>query len=331
MGNLKLGDWAVEVPGIPGYSPNIGDTGVSEILGTSYQTVIGPDGKEWLSENLLWTSRGTWWLSAGADDGDGRYYNSADADVLSATLVDGWRIPTYNDVLALFASLASPAGPYPDIVVPTHWRTPNVANNATGLAITPTGRYDAFYPAWQDPKWFPGIEYPYAEFIQAVRPGYGSGWTVWGVNQDNTNAFAGAPGTYPSNTANRHPVRLVRDVVPVPPTPPAHISGTHDLLVLPSGQAETTESLAQRIDVRLRTFLGEHWLNPELGIPWFRDFLTKAPDLAVCRQVLWDTILGVRGVRTINRLDLAINKATRVLTVTFAVNGTDSFTSTITV
>lgn len=108
------------------------------------------------------------------------------------------------------------------------------------------------------------------------------------------------------------------------------LGNTHDVVVT-TGIAETTDSLAQRIDIRLRTFLGEHWLNPELGIPWFRDFLTKAPDLAVCRQVLWDTILGVRGVRTINGLDLAINKATRVLTVTFAVNGTDSFTSTITV
>ena len=62
-----------------------------------------------------------------------------------------------------------------------------------------------------------------------------------------------------------------------------------------------------------------------------QEALPKAPDLAVCRQVLWDTILGVRGVQTINRLDLSINKATRVLTVTFVVNGTDSFTSTITV
>jgi hypothetical protein len=104
---------------------------------------------------------------------------------------------------------------------------------------------------------------------------------------------------------------------------------THDILVLPSGLAETTESLVQRIDIRLRTFAGEHWLNPELGVPWFRDFLTKAPDLAVCRQVLWDVIRGVRGVQSINRLELSIAKGTRALTITFAVNGTDSFTSTI--
>ena len=108
-------------------------------------------------------------------------------------------------------------------------------------------------------------------------------------------------------------------------------NGAHDILIDGDGAAENLADLRQRVDVRLRTFAGEHWLNPELGVPWFRDFLTKAPDLAVCRQVLWDTILGVRGVRAINRLDLSINKATRVLTVTFAVNGTDSFTSTITV
>ncbi len=104
---------------------------------------------------------------------------------------------------------------------------------------------------------------------------------------------------------------------------------THDLVVLSSGQAETTESLAQRVDIRLRTFAGEHWLNPELGVPWFRDFLTKAPDLAVCKQTLWGVVRGVRGVRSINRLDLSIARGTRILTITFAVNGADSFTSTI--
>jgi len=124
----------------------------------------------------------------------------------------------------------------------------------------------------------------------------------------------------PNSTIQRGSLRLVRTPTPIPPT---YSSGTHDLIILPNGRAETTESLAQRVDVRLRTFAGEHWLNPELGVPWFRDFLTKAPDLAVCRQILWDTILGVKGVQAIESLTVALDRPARKMIISFRVRGVD--------
>lgn len=101
-------------------------------------------------------------------------------------------------------------------------------------------------------------------------------------------------------------------------------SGTHDLLILPSGQAETTESLAQRVDIRLRTFIGEHWLNPELGVPWFEEFLRKAPDLAACRQILVAVLQDVPGVVRVESLTVDFAKSSRQLRVSFSVSGTDS-------
>lgn len=100
-------------------------------------------------------------------------------------------------------------------------------------------------------------------------------------------------------------------------------NGVHDILIDGNGAAENLADLRQRVDVRLRTFAGEHWLNPELGVPWFRDFLTKAPDLAVCRQILWDVILGVRGVQTIESLTVSLDRPARKMIISFRVRGVD--------
>ena len=108
------------------------------------------------------------------------------------------------------------------------------------------------------------------------------------------------------------------------PIPPSSTQGTHDLLILPNGRAETTESLAQRVDVRLRTFIGEHWLNPELGVPWFEEFLRKAPDLAACRQILVAVLQDVPGVVAVESVDVTFDKNSRQMRVSFAVSGSDS-------
>ena len=101
-------------------------------------------------------------------------------------------------------------------------------------------------------------------------------------------------------------------------------SGIHDLIVLPSGQAETTESLVQRVDIRLRTFIGEHWLNPELGVPWFEEFLRKSPDPATCRQILVTVLQDVPGVVSVDSLTVTLDKSPRQMRVSFVVSGTDS-------
>jgi len=110
-----------------------------------------------------------------------------------------------------------------------------------------------------------------------------------------------------------------------PPSPPLY--GYHDLVFDDSGRAILVEDLAQRVACRLRTFMGEHWLNPEIGVPWFEEFLgQKNPNLSVCRSLLLTVIQGVPGVTAVTSLDLGFAKNTnsRVLEVRFTVTGTDS-------
>lgn len=317
MGNLKLGDWVEEVP-----VPPVGAIGTADILGSLYPTIIGPEASaEWTTWNLSWAGAGVDYNNDVANRPlFGRLYTHAQMLAIDEELPSGWRVPRLSDWDALVSAsggFSTAGGPLKSAGT-MYWNTPNTgALDTFGIDVRGAGYYksDDGFPWYQ----------------LRETGAYWIGGSVISTNPtDKSQVYfrynTAAVEFYNIDQNTRHfSIRLVRDVAPIIK------SGTHDLLVLPSGLAQTTDSLAQRIDIRLRTFLGEHWLNPELGIPWFRDFLTKAPDLAVCRQVLWDTILGVRGVRTINGLDLAINKATRVLTVTFAVNGIDSFTSTITV
>lgn len=100
-------------------------------------------------------------------------------------------------------------------------------------------------------------------------------------------------------------------------------SGTHDILIDGNGRAETTSSLAQRVDIRLRTFAGEHWLNPEIGVPWFSEFLRKSPDLRLCRQILAAVIQGVDGVQVLESLVLSLDKKSRRMIIDFRVRGVD--------
>lgn len=77
------------------------------ILGDTYQTVIMPDGKEWLAENLKYTGYGVWFQGAASNNGFGRYYLKPDALLIHAMLTDGWRLPTLADTLALYAAIGS--------------------------------------------------------------------------------------------------------------------------------------------------------------------------------------------------------------------------------
>jgi len=100
-------------------------------------------------------------------------------------------------------------------------------------------------------------------------------------------------------------------------------NGKHDL-VLVNGNVSPTAGLDQRIDCALRTFITEHWLNPERGMPWFEEFLKKNPNPNVCKQAFSAVIWSVPGVQQINRLQVAFDNATRQFRVDFAVTGTDA-------
>jgi hypothetical protein len=100
----------------------------------------------------------------------------------------------------------------------------------------------------------------------------------------------------------------------------------HDLALV-NGNLSFTAGLAQRIDCALRTVQGEWWLDPAIGMPYFTEVFKKYPDLTVLKQAFSTVIYGVQGVTKINDLQLTLNRATRVLTVTFHATGTAEIAS----
>lgn len=314
MSSLKLGDWETVVP-----IPPAGTLGTTAIFGRAYGTVVLPGDlrKEWLAENFALASLsgspiGSWWNFGASDDGYGRYYlrTESDALVVSGVLPNGWRVPTIADVADMIAGAGGTfvAGGNLKTIGTTYWTTPNTgAVDTYGFQLRGHGQWH-YIGGWR----YRGTE-GFLWTGDSIVDG-GNTTCIWGCRNTDAEAIIGSTGL---TSAWRFPIRLVRDIAPI------HLVGTHDILVS-SGLAETTDSLAQRVDVRLRTFIGEHWLNPELGVPWFEEFLRKAPDPRLCRQILVAVLQDVPGVVAVESVDVALDKVSRQMRVSFVVSGNDS-------
>ena len=311
MSNLKLGDWETS-------TPVQADSGTAEILGTIYPWKKMPDGKYWIAQNFAWVGTG---FDYAGDSGNraayGRLYQYTQLATITASLDGNFRVPVRADWDALFAAVGGIAVAARKLKEPgtAHWTAPNSATGDYGFAVRGAGY-----------RWFPyGNPVGYFSLNHAARFVLLDGYAAYGdtyqyISFYENNSHCEIPSVADSNDALS--LRLISDIQP--PIPPTHRSGTHDILILPSGQAETTESLAQRVDIRLRTFIGEHWLNPELGVPWFEEFLRKAPDLAACRQILVAVLQDVPGVVSVDSLTVTLDKSPRQMRVSFVVSGTDS-------
>lgn len=77
------------------------------------------------------------------------------------------------------------------------------------------------------------------------------------------------------------------------------------------------DAIDQQIQIRLRTFLNEWFLDTRVGIPYFRDILIKAPNLGVIENIYRDAILSTPGVVTVDYITAEINAAQRTLNLTF--------------
>ena len=97
----------------------------------------------------------------------------------------------------------------------------------------------------------------------------------------------------------------------------------HDLIII-DGNVPLYSGLDQRIDCTLRTFRGEWWLDPTIGVPYFEEILKKNPDMSVVRQAFASVILSVPGVQEVTRLEVKFLRPTRALRVDFEVKGTDT-------
>lgn len=91
-----------------------------------------------------------------------------------------------------------------------------------------------------------------------------------------------------------------------------------DIAVTEYGDITLTESVKQKILMRLRWIKGEWRLGPDLGFSWFEDVLVKSPNLDNIQQFLREEILQVDGVTDAEVTDVKYNAQQRKATFRFA-------------
>lgn len=77
------------------------------------------------------------------------------------------------------------------------------------------------------------------------------------------------------------------------------------------------DAVAQQLLLRLNFFLGEHFLDERVGIPYLTEFYVKNPDLDLLRSIFRRTMLTTPGVVAVDTLTVSINKESRTLEVKF--------------
>lgn len=80
---------------------------------------------------------------------------------------------------------------------------------------------------------------------------------------------------------------------------------------------EDAEGIAQRLQTRLRLYLGEWLLDTTAGVPWREQVLVRGRSVEPARAVLTAQILGCPGVVALPELTLELDPAARALVVTF--------------
>lgn len=171
------------------------------ILGTTYQTVIMPDGKEWMAEHLKdATAGGAWYGGNVANAYLGRHYNSTEVSAMSYP--GGWRVPTKADMDGLGAATGSVAGKAHRFCSSDNWSSTFAVNclDTYGFSFSPTGWYLSgwFFADRYGRIWY-GLDDPTYSWVLSVDAN----------NNSNVNFLNYGKGT--SDTAC---VRLVRDTSP---------------------------------------------------------------------------------------------------------------------
>lgn len=81
--------------------------------------------------------------------------------------------------------------------------------------------------------------------------------------------------------------------------------------------SEDAEGIAQRLQTRLRLYLGEWLLDTAAGVPWRERVLVRGQNTDAARAVLTAQILSCPGVVALPELTLTLDAPSRALAVTF--------------
>ncbi len=89
----------------------------------------------------------------------------------------------------------------------------------------------------------------------------------------------------------------------------------HDLAFV-----EGVDRVVQSLKIRLRTYLGEFFLDTTVGVPYFQDVLVKNPDLNNIEAVLRSIILEDAEITEVTSFVRNFNTSSRAFSCSFTVN-----------
>ncbi len=79
------------------------------------------------------------------------------------------------------------------------------------------------------------------------------------------------------------------------------------------------DEVSQRMSTNFRFFLGEWFLNTELGVPYYQKVLGQKPRVGILQSVFRDAALVTNGVKQVNDIVIDYTSATRTLRVDMTV------------
>lgn len=94
-------------------------------------------------------------------------------------------------------------------------------------------------------------------------------------------------------------------------------------IALNKADIELTDSVCQKISIRLRWFLNEWKYNKNIGVPYYEEVFVKQYDLDNIKQILEEEILSVDEVEEISSLEASVDIENRTLAVSCLVVVTD--------
>lgn len=108
---------------------------------------------------------------------------------------------------------------------------------------------------------------------------------------------------------------------------------THDVVFV-NGDAPVTNtiqtSVAQRLKITLQTFLGEWFLNTEVGVPYFEGIFGKVFNKSAVDLILQNKILEDPGVIEMVSFESSIDNQRRTYSMNFRVRTSEGVTDTVT-
>lgn len=95
---------------------------------------------------------------------------------------------------------------------------------------------------------------------------------------------------------------------------------------------EGVEAIRQHLQCKFRLFLGEWFLDLDVGVPWFQEVFKKSTSFVVLQEIFKDTILTTPGVIQLTKFQFDYERFTREALLEFScetTEGTIDFTQVV--